>query len=96
MFRGSDEWQRSVQMYRDMLDCKGEIVLGSGWMLACWMGRGSRKDQIIKKKKHSPYNSLNAAFLKVVAEFFLTFNLSSGNSESKQRKNRAEHGFFFA
>lgn len=50
-FRGSDEWQRSVQMYRDMLDCKGEIVLGSGWMLACWMGRGSRKDQIIKKKK---------------------------------------------
>ena len=51
MFRGSDEWQRSIQMYKDMLDCKGEIVLGAGWMLACWMGRGSRKDQILKKKK---------------------------------------------
>ena len=50
-FRGSDEWVRSVQMYRDMLDCKGEIVLGAGWMLACWMGRGSRKDQILKKKR---------------------------------------------
>lgn len=50
-FRGSDEWQRSIQMYKDMVDLKGEIVLGSGWMLACWMGRGSRKDQIIKKKK---------------------------------------------
>lgn len=50
-FRGSDEWIRSVQMYRDMVDCKGEIVLGAGWMLACWMGRGSRKDQILKKKR---------------------------------------------
>lgn len=50
-FRGSDEWQRSIQMYKDMIDCKGEIVLGAGWMLACWMGRGSRKDQILKKKK---------------------------------------------
>ena len=34
-----------------MIDLKGEIVIGSGWMLACWMGRGSRKDQIFKKKK---------------------------------------------
>lgn len=50
-FRGSDEWARSIQMYKDMLDCKGEIVIGAGWMLGCWMGRGSRKDQILKKKK---------------------------------------------
>lgn len=52
-FRGSDEWVRSVKMYRDMLDLKGEMVLGSGWMLACWMGRGSNKTQILKKKKNT-------------------------------------------
>lgn len=50
-FRGSDEWARSVQMYKDMIDLKGEIVLGSGWMLGCWMGRGSNKSQILKKKR---------------------------------------------
>ena len=50
-FRGSDEWARSVQMYKDMVDLKGEIVLGSGWMLGCWMGRGSNKNQILKKKR---------------------------------------------
>ena len=52
-FRGSDEWVRSVKMYRDMIDLKGEMVLGSGWMLACWMGRGSNKTQILKKKKNT-------------------------------------------
>lgn len=50
-FRGSDEWIRSVQMYKNMVDLKGEMVLGSGWLLACWMGRGSSKAQILKKKK---------------------------------------------
>lgn len=50
-FRGSDEWARSVQMYKDMIDLKGEIVIGSGWMLGCWMGRGSNKSQIMKKKR---------------------------------------------
>lgn len=38
-------------MYKDMIDLKGEIVLGSGWMLGCWMGRGSNKGQILKKKR---------------------------------------------
>ena len=38
-------------MYRDMVDLKGDIVLGSGWMLGCWMGRGSNKQQILKKKR---------------------------------------------
>lgn len=50
-FRGSDEWSRSVQMYKDMIDLKGDMVLGSGWMLGCWMGRGSNKSQILKKKR---------------------------------------------
>ena len=47
MFRGSDEWARSVRMYHDMVDLKGEIVLGSGWMLVCWMGRCSNNQQIL-------------------------------------------------
>lgn len=38
-------------MYKDMLDLKGDMVLGSGWMLGCWMGRGSNKSQILKKKR---------------------------------------------
>ena len=50
-FRGSDEWERSVRMYKDMTNLKGDIVLGSGWMLGCWMGRGSNKLKIMKKKK---------------------------------------------
>lgn len=40
-------------MYKDMIDCGGSIVLGSGWMLASWMGRGSTKSQIFKKKKET-------------------------------------------
>lgn len=40
-------------MYENMVDLKGDIVLGSGWMLACWMGRGSNKNQILKKKKET-------------------------------------------
>ena len=30
MFRGSDEWARSVQINKNMIDLKGEIVIGSG------------------------------------------------------------------
>lgn len=52
-FRGSDEYQRSIKMYDDMCDLKGQIVLGSSWLLPCWMGRGSNKSQILKKKKNS-------------------------------------------
>lgn len=52
-FRGSDEYYRSLKMYDDMCDLKGQIVLGSSWMLPCWFGRGSNKSQILKKKKNS-------------------------------------------
>lgn len=48
---GSSEYERSLRMYRNMVDLKGDIVLGSGWMLGCWMGRGSNKQQILKKKR---------------------------------------------
>lgn len=50
-FRGSDEHQRNISMYKDMVDLKGYIVLGSSWMLGCWMGRGSDKRTILKLKK---------------------------------------------
>lgn len=52
-FRGSDEYQRSVDMYDDMCDLKGKIVLGSNWMLPCYYGRGSNKSKILQKKKTS-------------------------------------------
>jgi len=49
-FRGSDEFQRSIQMVENMTNLGGDIVLGSSWFLACWYGRGSSKSQILKKK----------------------------------------------
>ncbi len=50
-WRGSDEYVRNMQMIRNMVDLKGEIVLGSDWKLGCWYGRGSSKSQILQKKK---------------------------------------------
>lgn len=50
-FRGSDEYQRNLRMYRDMLDLTGDIVLGSDWRLACWYSRGSSKDKILDRMK---------------------------------------------
>lgn len=50
-FKGSDEYQRSVDMVKDMINLKGKLVLGSNFWLACWYGRGSTKSQIFEKKK---------------------------------------------
>ncbi len=52
-YRGTDEYNRSVRMINGMRDCSGDIVLGSGWMLPCYYGRGSTKSQILKKKRNS-------------------------------------------
>lgn len=52
-FKGSDEYQRSVQMIDNMENLKGQIVLGSNWQLPCWYGRGSSKSQILQKKRKS-------------------------------------------
>lgn len=52
-YRGSDEYNRSVRMINGMRNCSGDIVLGAGWMLPCYYGRGSTKSQILKKKKRS-------------------------------------------
>lgn len=50
-FRGSDEFERSLKMVDDMSALKGNLVLGSDWHLGCWYGRGSTKQQILKKKR---------------------------------------------
>lgn len=50
-FKGSDEYQRSVDMVKDMVNLKGKIVLGSSFWLPCWYGRGSTKSQIFQKKR---------------------------------------------
>ena len=52
-YRGSDEYNRSVRMVNGMRNCSGDIVLGSGWMLPCYYGRGSTKSQILKKKRRT-------------------------------------------
>lgn len=50
-WRGSDEYNRNIQMIRNMIDLKGEMVLGADWRLGSWYGRGSSKSQILEKKK---------------------------------------------
>lgn len=52
-FKGTDEYNRSIQMIENMEQLKGQIVLGSNWQLPCWYGRGSSKSQILQKKKKS-------------------------------------------
>lgn len=54
-YRGTDEYERNIQMIDDMANLKGKIVLGSDWQLACTYGRGETKSQILDKKaKLSP------------------------------------------
>lgn len=50
-FKGSDEYNRSVEMVKDMINLKGKMVLGSSFWLPCWYGMGSTKSQIFQKKK---------------------------------------------
>ncbi len=56
-FRGTDEYNRSILMYKNMINLTGDIVLGSSWFLGCWYGRGSTKSQILKKKKEMSFVS---------------------------------------
>lgn len=50
-FKGSDEYQRSVDMVKEMVNLNGKMVLGSSFWLPCWYGRGSTKSQIFQKKR---------------------------------------------
>lgn len=51
----NSEYERNLQMFDEMADLKGVVVLGSDWQLACEYGRGETKTQILaKKEKLSP------------------------------------------
>lgn len=50
-YRGTDEYDRSINMVEEMVNLQGKMVLGSNWFLGCWYGRGSSKKQILEKKK---------------------------------------------
>ncbi|MEK4049929.1 hypothetical protein [Bacillus sp. FSL K6-2839] len=50
-YRGSDEFNRILNMLDEMADLKGKIVLGASWELPCYFGRGETKTQILAKKK---------------------------------------------
>lgn len=52
-YRGTDEYNRNLNMINGMRNLSGDMVLGSSWMLPCYYGRGSTKSQILKKKRKS-------------------------------------------
>ncbi len=49
-YRGSDEFNRILNMLDEMADLKGKIVLGASWELPCHYGRGETRNQILAKK----------------------------------------------
>lgn len=49
-YRGSDEYIRVLSMLDDMADLKGKFILGAGWRLPCYYGRGETESQIMSKK----------------------------------------------
>lgn len=50
-YRNSVAYDRALKTHMDMLDLDGKISIGSSWMLGSYYGRGSNKDQIIKKRE---------------------------------------------
>ena len=49
-FRGTTEYSRNINTVKEMIDLKGKIVLGAGWELGCWFGRGLSKSEILQRK----------------------------------------------
>ncbi|MCY8466882.1 hypothetical protein [Bacillus atrophaeus] len=49
-YRGSDEFNRILNMLDEMAELKGKIVLGASWELPCHFGRGETRTQILAKK----------------------------------------------
>lgn len=52
-FRGSPAYYRCLQRYNAMVELKGEMCLGASWELPCFYGRGSTKEEILKKKRNN-------------------------------------------
>ncbi len=49
-FRGTTEYERNIRTVQDMVELKGKMVLGAGWELGCWYGRGLAKSAILQRK----------------------------------------------
>ena len=49
-YRNSTPYDKALKTHRDMLELNGKISLGSSWMLGSYYGRGSNRDQIIRKR----------------------------------------------
>lgn len=58
-YRGSDEFNRILNMIKEMSNLKGKIVLGASWELPCHYGRGETRNQLLAKK-NDPTTSATA------------------------------------
>ena len=50
-YAGSDAYEKGIDMSKNMVNLKGEIILGSDWQLPCFYGRGESRNAIIEKKE---------------------------------------------
>lgn len=50
-FKGS-EYDRCLKMMNNMADLTGDVSIGAGWELACNLGRGESRAQILNKKEN--------------------------------------------
>lgn len=50
-FRGTSEYDRSRKMIKQMNNLEGKLVIGAGWELGCWYGRGLTKSAILQRKE---------------------------------------------
>lgn len=58
-YRGSDEYNRLLNMVKEMAELKGKMVLGASWELPCHYGRGETRNQLLAKK-NDPTTSATA------------------------------------
>lgn len=58
-YRGSDEFNRILNMINEMAELKGKMVLGASWELPCHYGRGETRNQLLAKK-NDPTTSATA------------------------------------
>lgn len=58
-YRGSDEFNRILNMIKEMANLRGKIVLGASWELPCHYGRGETRNQLLAKK-NDPTTSATA------------------------------------
>ncbi len=58
-YRGSDEFNRILNMIKETANLKGKMVLGASWELPCHYGRGETRNQLLAKK-NDPTTSATA------------------------------------